>query len=206
MKYSALAMTVSFDKPKNYVLKKFELKVTGELPLRFIGTEIANCDNYQSKGDFSNRWHSIKVFEALDETNNEKYYLLYIHWQTCWRGENSYSEYQEIDLKNKESIKDFLDVYDPIKYLIGYKDSDYFAEKQAKLEKRIVQGWRFMLSELYLQLGFKRAYGRSTSSKDNKNYQLAIDQCLITEAVSLGIDINLICEQAIIRAITESKK
>lgn len=175
----------------------YKLEITGELPFEFTGIEIFSGTTRDTSLN-QNRYYVLDIYEAKDDDG--KYYLAHIEYETCWDGENDFRCLYDAD--NLNELKNLLDSYDPLAYLVGFPTGDRYIEKQNKLKEQLSFKWQELKIEALTDLGVKRKErGRKALRGDSPpepTATLKIDPQLKKEATDKNIDLSEFLNEALI--------
>jgi hypothetical protein len=122
------------------------IRPTGLVPYRFNGSETESWSCQYVQGRDRSRWHEITLY-SIDNSDAE---VLAISYRTTWAGEVSHTEVYLIE--DELEIANSLQLYDPLKFLIGYPDGEAFRDKKIKQREEISRNWNSLKAEVYKSL------------------------------------------------------
>lgn len=114
---------------------------TGDAPVTFSGSLLAESDGRMQSGRDHNRYHNI----ALYRTDGGSY-VVSISYRTMWEGEQD-----QHTVETRGSAAEAVEVlreYDPTDSVMGFPPGAAYAEKQARLLRDIETRYDAQVSEL----------------------------------------------------------
>lgn len=120
---------------------------SGQRPLRFTGTLLADGDTKRDSGPCNTRWWAVEVYQT--EAGR---YVLSLQWHTRWQGEQEHDA--AFTAESLDEVAALLERADPLTYLIGFPHSGdgKYAERQRHIEKSLTQAWAALVSEILGEL------------------------------------------------------
>jgi len=115
---------------------------TGNAPLEFDGERIAHAT---SGNRDAARWHDL----ALYRTAGGKL-VLEVVYRTRWQGE---IEHFHGVVTDEASAADELQMFDPMRAVMGFPPGGQYEQKQARLEQTLRAGYESAVSELLESAG-----------------------------------------------------
>lgn len=181
-------------------MKKYELEITNELPLKFEGELLFQDDNSVFRKIKQDRYHELEIYEAVDE--KEQYFIVWINFESYWQGENSVAEF--FTTNNKKSILNILNEYDPVAHFVGY--NEYLIDREERERKELIFNWNKLKSEALIELGFEREPGRpSVSSGPKISTTVTIDPKLKQFAIDNQIDLSQLLNDVLATVILNNE-
>jgi hypothetical protein len=127
-------------------VEDYKLTRTGLPPLAFTGTLVAEASSKSHQGPLQNRWHEVAVYQ----TKGGKWVGV-VTFRTVWQGENDRHTAQVAD--SADELVDLLTNYDPTGEWEGYPDNPHYAEKQARTQVAVTDGYKRAVSEVFADIG-----------------------------------------------------
>ena len=120
---------------------------TGQRPLTFDGTLLAEADSQSHDGPLQNRWHEAAVYQ----TTGGKY-VVQICYRTKWQGEHDHDD--ALAFATKEEAATLLEEYIfPNLGTIGYPAHGSYQDKQARLLAELDAAWKLLVTHLLTSIG-----------------------------------------------------
>ncbi len=123
-------------------MEEFKLTRTGKPPLAFTGELLAESSSKQHQGPLQNRWHELAVYRTAGGK-----FVAAVTFRTVWQGESDRHTAEHAD--TPAELVDALTMYDPTGEWDGYPDTPHYAEKQARIQVAVTDGYRRALSEVF---------------------------------------------------------
>jgi hypothetical protein len=125
-------------------MSTYTLPRSGQRPLRFTGTLLADGDTQSDSGPCNTRWWAVEVYQIEYSAR----YVLALQWRTNWQGEQAHDA--AIQCESLDAVGTALEQVNPLEHLIGFPHSGdgKYAERQRHVEKVLVQAWAALVSEI----------------------------------------------------------
>jgi hypothetical protein len=123
-------------------MEEFKLTRTGLPPLAFGGEKLAEADSKQHQGPLQNRWHELAVYRTAGGK-----WVGAVVFRTIWQGEHDRHTAEVAD--TPAELVRLLTTYDPTGEWEGFPDRPEFAEKQARTQAAVTDGYRRAVSEVF---------------------------------------------------------
>ena len=110
---------------------QFHLRRTGNQPLEFEGTLIAQAAGPQINGRQRDRGHDIRVYRTVGGT----YVVETVYW-TTWAGEAEVRTATPVG-REASAVAAALRAHNPLDHVMGYPPAERFRSKQERLFVRL---------------------------------------------------------------------
>jgi hypothetical protein len=147
----------------------FTLTRTGQAPIRFEGELVAEASSRSHEGGpLQNRWHEIEIF--LTECGR-----VLAHVEFCSRHQGEFHHHTVVDVLSPRplSLSSWLQSYDYRTGWQGYPSGEHYAERQARIEQAIGDGYRRAVSEVLAE--FPEELAPTEDSADASDRYVAAD-------------------------------
>lgn len=124
---------------------EFKLTRTGLPPMAFSGEKLSEADSKQHQGPLQNRWHELAVYR----TTGGKW-VGAITFRTIWHGEHDRHTAEVAD--TPAELGRLLTDYDPTGEWEGYPGQPHYAEKQARTQAAVTDGYRRAVSDVFADI------------------------------------------------------
>lgn len=126
-------------------MEEFKLTRTGLPPLAFTGELLAESDSKQHQGPLQNRWHELAVYRTAGGK-----YVGAVRFRTIWQGEHDRHTAAIAD--TPAELVRLLSDYDPTSEWEGYPERPEYAERQARTQSAVADGYKRSLSEVFADI------------------------------------------------------
>lgn len=123
-------------------MPEFKLTRTGLPPLAFVGELVAESDSKAHQGPGQNRWHELAVYRTAGGK-----WVASITFRTVWQGESDRHTAEVAD--TPAALVEIVCRYDPAHEWEGFPDRPEYAEKQARTQAAVTDGYRRAVSEVF---------------------------------------------------------
>lgn len=125
-------------------MQTFELKRTGQRPIRFVGEKLASSSGWTQPEP--SRWHELAVYRT-----DSGGFVVSITLRSRYQGElDQYRVEHSLDAVEMEAI---LRGYNPCPEGIGYPPGDTYAERHARVHADLRRRYEAQITEIFEALG-----------------------------------------------------
>lgn len=126
-------------------MDEIKLTRTGKPPLAFTGEPVAESSSKQHNGPLQNRWHEVAIYRT--ESGR---FVASVTFRSIWQGEHA--NYTAEHAATPAELVAVLSEYDPLDGWEGYPDNPHFAERQARTQAAISDGYKRALSSVFADI------------------------------------------------------
>lgn len=126
-------------------MEEFKLQRTGLPPLAFTGEELASSSSKQHQGPLQNRWHGVAVYRTAGGK-----WVAAITFQSGWQGESD--RHTAVFADTPAELVRVVTEYDPTSEWDGYPDRPEYAERQARVQAAVTDGYRRLVTEVFADI------------------------------------------------------